>query len=158
MAEAVSRRRKLDRHVRHLLKTVKLATFLQNLIDDARFGKTLNEVMQYHPLVMPGYKTACFIEDRGGITETACQDHITNFIVKFEHGEMCLRYDEVLVIAVITNECKALRGAGQVIAMVPRHLAKRHVDVLAYQKFRPRVLAVIRRRVARVELPATVWA
>src|SRR4051812_4428989 len=156
MAEAVGRRRKLHRYVWHLPKAVKPATFVQNLIYDARFGKTLNEVMQYHPLVMPGYKTAGFIEDRHGITETACQHHITNLVVKFEHGEMSLSYDKILVIAMIADECEALGATRQVIAVVTRNLAKGYVDVLAYQEFRPRILAVICCGVARVELPAAV--
>jgi len=157
MAEAVCRRRKLHWYVRYSLKAVKPATFVQDLIDDARFGKTLNEVVQYHPLVMPGYKTAGFVEDRDGITEAASHYHIANLIVKFEHGEMSLSDDEILVIAMIANEREALRAARQVIAMVSGNPAKRHVDVLAYQEFRPRILAIICRRVARVELPAAVW-
>ena len=58
VAEAIRRRGELDRHVGRLLEAVEAAPLFEDLRDDALLGDALDEIVQHHPLVVPGHDLA----------------------------------------------------------------------------------------------------
>jgi hypothetical protein len=83
---------------------------------------------------MPGNDPARFREQRiGGCGAT--RKHVDDLVVKFQEGQVRLRNDQVLVVAMIANEGEPLRAARQIVAERAGRIGQFHV--LADQKLGP---------------------
>ena len=54
----------------------------------------------------------------------APRNDVTDLVVKFQHGEVGLRDEEVLVIAMIADQREAFGAARQIVAVIAGHAAE----------------------------------
>lgn len=104
-------------------------------------------------MVVPGHDPARFLEDLARRLARR-RELIADLVVKLQHRKMGLRDEKVLVVAVIADQRKPLGIARQVVAMIAGDGVD--VDGLADQQLGARCLAAVARRIARIEMTASV--
>ena len=155
VAEPVGGRGKLHRHIGRLLEAVEAAPLFEDLCDDALLGDALDEIVQHHPLIVPGHDLAGLCEDLAD-RRARRRQLIAHLVVEFQHRQMRLCDQQVFIVAVIADQRKTFGTARQIVAGGDGHIAERHADGLADQQFRTRALAVELAGIARVKLPAAI--
>jgi len=131
VTEAKGCSRKFDRHVGRGSELIELAPVPEDRGHDSLLGQPLQEVVQNNPLIVPGHDAACLRKRRfrgsGPVRQLG-----DDLVVKFQEGKMSLRHDEVLIIAMVTDERAPLAVPRQIVLeFACRHI---HRAVLSEQK------------------------
>jgi hypothetical protein len=104
---------------------------------------------------MPGHNLPCLRED---LTRRRSRRRklIADLVVKFQHRDMCLRDQKILVVAMIADQCESFGAARQIVAMITGHASEWNVNILADQQFRTWILPVRVAGITRVKLSAAI--
>jgi|GEM_PF-5418099 len=153
MTQPIGRARELDRHVGHLLEPVELASVMQDALGRAGSGQPVQVIMQHDPLVMPGHDLAGLLE-KGAALDALRRQQVHDRVVELEESQMRPGDDQVLVIAVIADQCLPLGAARQVVAELARDIAEAEGDVAPEQQLRRRLSGG---GVAGMKMRTAIW-
>ena len=112
---------------------------MQDFRNRAFAGQSFHPIMEDYPLIVPGDDPARLGEEIRRRVSLLGQ-HLANRIVKFEESEIGVGDQQVLIVAMIGDQCEALGAAWQIIAEIAGHVAEGNRDVLADQQLWSRLI------------------